>query len=374
MGAKKKNLIQRLFIAIVLALLISNFIIPTTVNAEVDGGFFGYLFKPVQKFVLGLGDTIMTLLQESFVGDDRVTIYSDVNGVDIPNYRISPEKIFTNSIPAFDINFFNPMQPTEFKSNYQEKLTDTVDYISEKYVRYHPGTQDPTTSGYTTGNYPYTDNDGNSRIAVYDDSMTFDEVMTQYGWSISPYTHPNQMSLDEFDPNAVYTGSYNGIISYYWYENGVVDGVNTRIAKYKLEHITDHVVEKDANGQETGWEKNVEIVKVTKYAISQVATNSGVKKSTADILRSTIAYWYTSLRNIAIIGMLSMLVYTGIRIVISSTAPQKSKYKELLKNWAVALCLLFTMHYLMAFVVTMADAVTDSLLNENSRKRSKLSG
>ena len=55
-------------------------------------------------------------------------------------------------------------------------------------------------------------------------------------------------------------------------------------------------------------------------------------KSIANILHDTIAKWYVALRNLAIVGMLIILLYVGIRIIVSSTASDKAKYKEFLKN------------------------------------------
>ena len=71
--------------------------------------------------------------------------------------------------------------------------------------------------------------------------------------------------------------------------------------------------------------------------------------STAYNLRPIIANWYNILRDISIVGMLSILVYVGIRIMLSSTAGDKAKYKQLLVDWVVAICLLFLMQYIMSF-------------------------
>ena len=68
-----------------------------------------------------------------------------------------------------------------------------------------------------------------------------------------------------------------------------------------------------------------------------------------------------ALRNIAIVGLLSALLYIGIRIVISSSAGDKAKYKQFFVDWVVALCLIFFMHYIMAFTMTMSETVTDVL-------------
>ncbi len=89
------------------------------------------------------------------------------------------------------------------------------------------------------------------------------------------------------------------------------------------------------------------------------------KNSASYILQSTIAKWYIVLRNIAIVAFLSMLVYVGIRIVISSTAGDKAKYKQLLKDWLVGLCLLFMMHYGMSFALTLNEKFVEFLASEN---------
>ena len=51
----------------------------------------------------------------------------------------------------------------------------------------------------------------------------------------------------------------------------------------------------------------------------------------------------------------------GIRIVISSSAGDKAKYKQTFMDWLIALCLIFFLHYIMAFTMTIADQVTSVL-------------
>ena len=87
------------------------------------------------------------------------------------------------------------------------------------------------------------------------------------------------------------------------------------------------------------------------------ADNASV--SAASDLREVISSWYRSFRNIAIVGLLSVLIYLGIRIMISSTADDKAKYKESIKNWVVALCLVFIIHFIMSAILMITDRVTD---------------
>ena len=81
--------------------------------------------------------------------------------------------------------------------------------------------------------------------------------------------------------------------------------------------------------------------------------------SAVEKLRTTIASWYKSFRNIAVVGLLSVLIYLGIRILISSAASDKAKYKQSLQDWLVALCLVFIIHFIMSAVLMMTDKCTD---------------
>ena len=87
--------------------------------------------------------------------------------------------------------------------------------------------------------------------------------------------------------------------------------------------------------------------------------NDVVLQSTAKELRGVIADWYFVLRNIAAVALLSILVYVGIRMIISSNLQDKSKYKKMITDWVVALCLLFIMHYIMSFSNYIIGSIMD---------------
>lgn len=103
-----------------------------------------------------------------------------------------------------------------------------------------------------------------------------------------------------------------------------------------------------------------------KYIETITQTGQIIKmKSTALELRPTISKWYFALRNLAIVALLSILVYIGIRILISSSADDKAKYKQRMVDWLVAMCLLFFMHYIMAFAVKMTEEITKAVNSVN---------
>ena len=80
-------------------------------------------------------------------------------------------------------------------------------------------------------------------------------------------------------------------------------------------------------------------------------------------LRETVSSWYKVLRYIAMIGLLSVLIYLGIRIIFSSSAGKKADYKSSLINWVFAVGMLFFMHYIMAFIISIIQHLTSLLGN-----------
>ena len=83
-------------------------------------------------------------------------------------------------------------------------------------------------------------------------------------------------------------------------------------------------------------------------------------------LHETIANWYVALRNLALVILLSVLLYVGIRMVISSASSEKAKYKQMLMDWIVAVCILFFLHYIMSFILTVTDVITDGISDSSS--------
>ena len=84
-------------------------------------------------------------------------------------------------------------------------------------------------------------------------------------------------------------------------------------------------------------------------------------KSSAQILHNIVKNWYNTLRYVAILFLLLVLVYLAIRMVISSSNETKAKYKENIIDWITAFCLLFFLHYFMVFANTLVETFADSL-------------
>ncbi len=89
--------------------------------------------------------------------------------------------------------------------------------------------------------------------------------------------------------------------------------------------------------------------------------NEEVKTSPQDIgqdLSETISRWYVALRNIGLVMMLIILLYVGIRMLLSTLASDKAKYKQMLTDWFMGIVILFTIHYVMVFAVTIVNGIT----------------
>ena len=114
-------------------------------------------------------------------------------------------------------------------------------------------------------------------------------------------------------------------------------------------------------------------------AIASKGTNLGAGKdaildfstdSTADNmnkLRTAISKWYSTIRNITIVGLLSVLVYIAIEMVISSASQDKAKYQKMLTDWLVAICLVFLLHYIMAITVGICEKLTN-IMNDQIKE------
>ncbi len=116
-------------------------------------------------------------------------------------------------------------------------------------------------------------------------------------------------------------------------------------------------IEKLNNGEVAIYECTQDLKSITQ---SVASSETITLKSTAFALKDNIARWYIALRTFALVGLLSVLLYLGIRIVLSSASAQnKAKYQSMLKDWLVAICILFVLHYLMAFMLSFTSKIND---------------
>lgn len=83
--------------------------------------------------------------------------------------------------------------------------------------------------------------------------------------------------------------------------------------------------------------------------------------SMEEVIRTSIAGWYVSFRNIAIVALAILLIYYGIRMAISTIASQKAEFKQMLLIWLKSMILLFLMNYIIYFVLYLNQWFIDIL-------------
>lgn len=84
-------------------------------------------------------------------------------------------------------------------------------------------------------------------------------------------------------------------------------------------------------------------------------------------LKKTVAGIYEMLRNFCAIIMLCMLIYTGIRIVLSSaSAGERKEWKMKLMEWVKALILLTCVHLIMIGIFYICEVLMKALKTENN--------
>lgn len=78
--------------------------------------------------------------------------------------------------------------------------------------------------------------------------------------------------------------------------------------------------------------------------------------------RTAVAKWYYILRLISAAILLVILIYVGIKMAISTIASEQAKYKQMLVDWVASLALLFLLHYIIIFAITVNSSLVGALV------------
>ena len=301
--SKKQN---KIIITIIVIIMLCNFVMPNYSYAETDTKGGGKLLNYIAEFLCFVPDAVLNLFQRFFVSTDTI----NENG----EYKIlySPGIIFAGGIPAFDIDFINA--PKDNKGG----------LLEEKFFRGKIGEWEKLS---VSGN---TESDHKRKFETA-------KTTSDYKFTTGKITE----SVDIGDPWA-YTESLKTYNAYYIIneEDEVID-VCCEIVK------------------ETS---AVPSYYSAQFKLSDLESEGYYKYylSSATILQGIIASWYKALRRIALVGLLSVLVYIGIRIVLSSSSAQdSSKYKKMLLDWVIAICILFMLHYLMNLTIITVKGISN---------------
>ena len=79
------------------------------------------------------------------------------------------------------------------------------------------------------------------------------------------------------------------------------------------------------------------------------------------VIKESVANWYGTIRILAIILSLIILLYSGIRMAASTTVTDRVKYKKILTAWIVGFALIFVLHYIVLVLITVLNQLVKVL-------------
>ena len=332
--------LKKIILIFIIIISIFTTIFPSNIVIAADE-VGGTMFKPIFQLFCGIADLGIKLLQNVFMGNGDIK-NGGVEGVEEETYQIrySPAIIFSNRVPGLDINFINPMDSVQLST--ESKKTNEVD---------------------SWGDLSYV---GQAELNE-EVNKNKTEILNKYGYSSSNVTTVKTETLS--DSFSKWTGQYKTDTVQKWEYEG------------KTYYLFEEYWTANVKGEYTitgdFYESNTGTQSVTRYSYNMsIATEESAggtigeeRESSAKILQDTVATWYRVLRTVALVGLLSVLVYIGIRVIISSTGEDKAKYKKMINNWVVAVCLLFLLHYIMAGVLWITEEITSifsvNIVDEN---------
>ena len=329
-----KSLIKKISVALIVIILLNTFI-PFYSNADEDEETGGKLFKPVFKMFAAIGDLVIKGLQNIFLGD------GDIKGEGIDQLdrddasfyiRYSPGIIFSGSVPGLDANFISPMEDKDAK-----RVTGEVHEIERDISIIERESWLKTNYGFDASRLTPIYTETNTGFFNIKDA----KAHLEYNWS-----HDNKSYSLVCTGNLADSDIYKFLMGASMVAAG--GGSGTALATILGKLGTDDMDKIKYGDNWTLFERSV----------TEDPTGTGRKLvSTAGQLQKTLSTWYKGLRLFALVGLLSVLVYVGIRILISSTGQEKSKYKKMIVDWLAAICILFVLQYIMSFTMTIVEKI-----------------
>ena len=120
---------------------------------------------------------------------------------------------------------------------------------------------------------------------------------------------------------------------------------------------TAETVEKLDNIKEELKELTVEKLILGVYKTLDINFINGEKGTPNYWLKSSVQRYYMVCTYLALTLSLFSLIYIGIRMLISTIAEEKAKYKTMLVNWAIGIAVLFLFKYIIIVLIAISDAL-----------------
>ena len=91
-------------------------------------------------------------------------------------------------------------------------------------------------------------------------------------------------------------------------------------------------------------------------------TSEDFQKSITDGARM----WYGVFRKLSIVLSLLILIYIGIRMVMSTVGEEQGKYKKMLISWFQGFAMIFLIHYIVIFAIWISNSVMEIVPEPNT--------
>ena len=409
----KNNITKKMLTVFIALIMLSNFIMPNYVCAKSAGE---KLISGVFYLIAYLGDVGIQIMQTMMIGTNEIKNGSEYE------IKYSPGLIFANAIVSLDANFIKPNE-TEWTSGKVTTKTkkNTLEYKQWTTFRGDIDSTNVIYNGTTTVGVNASGKRIDSETGGGGSAEKRDELLEKYGYNTASDKEAKGIGA------MTYTWTSSGVkyeLTWSSTSNGggatstlilkILEGTSGETEEQPDDYVTkwlnsygynksnsDKVTEgetKTETGKQTvtyEWitsaDKRYQLQKISNFpagsrdpnakgsvsvAVYEIITVTDVDGartigSPANKLQSYVSKWYIALRTIALVGLLSVLLYIGIRIILSSaSANDKAKYKNMLKDWIVAICILFTLHYIMAFMLDMTENANNIIRNNVATKSS----
>lgn len=332
----KKNFLYKLIVCVCIFLVLINFASPQrSYAASEESGIGGVLITPICNLLLAIGDAIMNVIQKSIMGGEATIT---VDNTDSAWY----EKVWTIAkiaLCAIAVCIIITIIPGGW-AFVGTALATVGKFILAKgistLVLY--GTACLVIGGSTV-------NQGIAAVTAMASNALPDKLVLPT-YTIGPQEIFSGKIL-LFDPNIF---NPKQVFVEYETEEGVAQG-EVKLEEWKKMN--------DQPYHATGY-----------YYIEDGEKIYTSTNNAASELKDIIAKWYYIIRNIALVGSMLTLLYIGIRMMITSVAADKAKYKQMLSDWVIAICLIVLMHYIMIFAHSIVDSITKILINTADKEMS----
>lgn len=325
-----KKLFKKIVILLITITLVNALMPLYMVSADADEEFAGALFRPICQFFAGIGDLLVSGLQWIFIGDGEIKT-GEIPELKMSTYviRYSPGVIFSNKVPGLDANFIKPGKERQGEqlAGKATKMPRTYGLNDEELKRVYGFSWDITDDG------PIETKSSGGLFGSYKSGV--DKANFIYRWDHED-ENGNRKTYVLF--KQVMDESFGRILTSAFFNNPISKFYMVADLWQTLKNADD-------------W---------TLYEIDYtIEPTNQVRESTAAELQKVVSKWYKALRMVSLVALLSVLVYVGIRIIISSTGQEKAKYKKMIGDWVAAICILFILNYIMAFTMDIINKIIE---------------